>query len=136
MINRIILHTKEFGKIEVPDGNWANISLNGITLHSTNEPAVQEYYDKHVRCLWYYNGKHHSWLSPAIYTAHDDLVLLESQQFDVYTDYTSYFLNNQHKYTTVYYMIHGVNISYNEWFKKRMCDWRKEKIESFLNEDY
>lgn len=127
---KILLITKEFGKIQVPDGKWSNIILSEITLHSVNEPAVQEYKEKSVRCLWYYNGVHHSWTTPAIYTVHGEYDFLENHQFDIYSNYAYCPF-----FTTVYYMIHGKSVTYEEWLRRRISEWRKEKIESFIYED-
>jgi hypothetical protein len=132
MIYKLIILTKERGKIEVLDGDWKNISLNGLTLHSDTEPAVQEYYDNYVRCVWYYNGVHHSWTTPAIYNMYDDIDNVANQIFDIYRDYTIYSLTGIHIFTTVYYMIHGKSVSHNEWVNRRITEWRKEKIESLF----
>ena len=64
---KVVVITKESGKRTFTKwADWQKFIMNE-TLHSTTEPAYQEYYKMDCTFVWYYNGKKHRPDAPASY---------------------------------------------------------------------
>lgn len=101
---RIVIVTKEKGKIIFNDEiSWKKFKLSSVTLHSTTEPAIQEYYFNNVinrgRFVWFLNGKHHRPFFPSVYIIDKNKKNEFNHNFenfpDNYDEFIKYYTNNQ-----------------------------------------
>lgn len=143
-LEKIIIVTKELGTVVFTNNyKWSNFKMCDITLHSLTQPSFQEYFENgSSRFVWFYNGKHHRYDGPAIYSFGGSKPI--NHKFDLtkipFEDIFGYGIYNTPKNsaTCVYFYLDGVSYGQyltDDFLEKAKLYSRSAKLKYLFKDD-